>query len=665
MLYGEYQLPPEKPQPAFDSSNPVLLPEGHIYGCPLCYHHLEPSSNCCHIDANGESYIDVVPYPFHTSLLAPVVVYDTIRTGQRSIGEVRQCYMVVVAHGHAAFVDGTSFMFPDRPNQLRGPINVLDEYVPAGELFLCDGVWYVGQRVRYSTNAKETIRKGSLKDHYLWFLQQLKKGYDYKRVRHQYVLELERKLLEHGPTHDTYYGRYYFETAVNSLDLSVLTERGDNHVLLDEPSAFGTIYLSRLKHRDHQLIYKYQLIPSSDDYALQILYNEVTNTRLINDLLRAYPAAPYPYTYRVEQCAVPKNYVAHLSHYDCRRRSKPTVSVLIQQCIEHVGCLESYLGTEFEPSVVAEALTTLDFTHQIAKITHLDSHYRNMLVVDCAKTSLTCSTNEKLEYQTTNGTRTIGGRGRKVYLIDFGQSCPADKDYRGVCISLDLEPNSGFLHSTTLTVRVAPAVDFITLMRGVWSIYFHHPMANDHQPMMRDWFRLYVALTAKNVLGLTLQVFYRQPKQIYHEAPLSLAHNRSVMSIETLGSSSSSDSLDSITEYEQVARRSLSDVAEWIGGLARRGRLPYHLCRLAGALFDRRLQGKTRSIGLLTGWVDFRGHVYRSIHQYYLLPPTSEVVDLFRWKKKSLVKERLTSWTEDNFYIDDYLWLLDQLTTSS
>ena len=582
-------------------------------------------------------HVNVIPYPFHSQLLNPDVIYDTVDNANK-------CYIVVLAHGHAALITGDASMITPNLTEVSGPITIIEEYVPVGKIYLHNRKWYIDAGIEYSKKGKDPVRLGSLRDHHQWLIKQASNSSDFHRARHQYIMKVENELLKNGPRHDTIFGRYYFDTAIKEIDLTLLTELGNNHFIISEDSAFGTVYLSRLIPSEHQIIYKYQIVPSNDKYANQVIYNEVENSTIINSILDQYPAAPFPWTYRIERCTISREFVKHLTHYECNVDQKPNAFVLVQQGIEHVGSLESNLQIEFIPELILESLTTLDFTHQIAQITHLDAHFQNFLVVECQKTDLTCTPGTVLRYKTSNGFRTIGRRKWKVYLIDFGQSCSAGSS-SSICLSLDLEPKKGIVNNTTLTTKVAPAIDFITLMRGVWSIYFHHPMYTDTRKMMREWFRLYVALTAKNILGLALQVYNNQPNVIYTEQQL-----------ETRGSDVEWDG-----DYSHLTRLSVPQLAEWIVSLQIRPQLVYHLCRLSDAFFDRGFDSHRSVLGLLSGWVQHLNTWYRAIHQYYLQKPTDEVLEMFNWSDNRAVKQRAQQWGNDNFYIDDYIWLLEHI----
>ena len=644
VLYGGYRLPPEIEPHNLSRRNP-LLPTGIIYGCPLCNHYLNPGSVCCHTDANRRSLVNIHPYPFHTSRLSPSVIHTSVRSANK-------CFMVMIAHGHAAFIDTGVSTIPPNRKTITGPITILDEHVPAGQIHLCDNTWYLGA-VSYTTRNTDPVRKGSLRDHYQRFASDVLKNQDYQRVRHQFILNVERELLGHGPRHDTAYGRYYFDTAIHSLDLSLLSEHGNNHIKINEKSAFGTVYLSRIGVPGHQIIYKYQEIPENDEYANLILQNEIDNTHIINAILENDPAAPYPCTYRIERCYIPRGGIKYLSFFDCPGDHTPNTLVLIQQGLEHVGSLEHVLNLEFEPDLVTEALTTLDFTHQVARITHLDSHYQNLLVVDCQRTDFTCSPQNGLKYQTETGARSLALGRWKVYLIDFGQSCSVNTT-SNTCLSFDLEPTTGIIKPTTLTRSVAPAIDFITLMRGVWSIYFGRPAIG----MMCEWFMLYVALTSRNILGLATQIMYQQPRRIYD-------FNRDITDHE------SGSDLAQVEDYTQVAMMDVDNLAKWIIDPQRRSRLQYHLCRLANVLLNCRICSNSRALMLLAGWLRHRDQLYRSIHQYRLQPPTLEVLELFQWRDETVVYQRMERIVQieqqgsvmgwNSFYISDYLWLLEQL----
>lgn len=497
-LYGIYDIPP-------DDVSRIRLPDGLVYGCPLC-HMLNPDSrhrdnDCCYqYDPVEENFLKIrkdliTCSPTHGTFVNPFLVSgDT-------------CYSVGMTHGHVYYVPCEYVPQLSDMTRYDGMIQLSLEHLKCDTVFVCDDKVYLVPELEQFVVPPQLIHQDRLSKKYEEFITKAEtRPEEYSITRNLYLDDINPSNDNKALKLNTFIGLQSFKIVAENLEYPTIGDSFEFHRLGSaSPSAFGVVYKgSSRRHPDTKVLFKYQKLDEGDHMFLK----EVNNNKLININLDMNPLLPYPYTFKSYFCNQDSADISDLKSTSCMGKGKGfKVGVIVMEEIENAKSLYSYLSNkdinlDTKLSLYLDALTILGHSHigDIAyNFMHLDAHTQNFLITDCNMNQLTCSPRQKLAIQYGDKTYTLGSTGLTTYLIDFGMSYfPASGKQENL---------SADFNDTHFDGQIYSAYDFITTSRSALiDIFLETAMTEEEQARIINIMSVFAMTTYKNSWTLAKDV---------------------------------------------------------------------------------------------------------------------------------------------------------------
>ena len=439
-IFGTVELPPKH----YQQWN---IPNGIIYGCPLCYQLNNPHGQL-YDDQNNPIEIELYIQPDHrprvnikwlTELDAPV-----------SIG-------VSMGHIYATYIEPNNF---DGYEQLEvypsSQLSILNIDLAPGELIYHNGTLFNRGAILVNVGAEiALVGLGHMNDR---LRRSLGNQNLYTMERERFIYDLDTYITIDTTTNDSEYGYYAIKLIVsnsNLLNTTIPITR------LNTYNAYGVMYRGQLNRE--KLIYKYLLlVPDHNAFML-----EKKNLEMINRNLDSKPNLPYPYTYQATKCG--KFNLSKQSYPTCPsiEQGDGNVGVFIQEYIDSYDTVFDAIGKApgmDKINILIETIAVIAEAHHGDTVKHhfmhLDPHGENFLLSNCS--DKTCSLNIERTVNLGGIEYKFNTHGFKVYMIDFGQSYFIDN---GPMDMGDCDYEGRF------DGTIIPAIDLIIFAKNVFPEY--------------------------------------------------------------------------------------------------------------------------------------------------------------------------------------------------